>query len=49
MEQAKLPSLGYASPLEGLGEKFHASPDLLKALNPDSSFDKAANPSWFRT
>ncbi|MGO4879687.1 MAG: L,D-transpeptidase family protein [Bryobacteraceae bacterium] len=40
-EQAKLPHLGYASPLEGLGEKFHASPDLLKALNPDSSFDKA--------
>ncbi len=39
-EQAKLPSLGYESPLEGLGEKFHASPILLKALNPDSSFDK---------
>jgi len=39
-EQAKLPSLGYESPLEGLGEKFHASPTLLKALNPDSSFDK---------
>ncbi len=43
-EQAKLPHLGYASPLEGLGEKFHASPDLLKALNPDSSFDKADEP-----
>jgi lipoprotein-anchoring transpeptidase ErfK/SrfK len=41
MEQAKLPSLGYESPLEGLGEKFHASPDLLKALNPASGFDKA--------
>jgi lipoprotein-anchoring transpeptidase ErfK/SrfK len=40
MEQAKLPSLGYASALEGLGEKFHASPNLLKALNPESSFDK---------
>jgi lipoprotein-anchoring transpeptidase ErfK/SrfK len=40
MEQAKLPFLGYESPLEGLGEKFHASPTLLKALNPDSSFDK---------
>jgi len=39
-EQAKLPSLGYESPLEGLGEKFHASPTLLKALNPDSGFDK---------
>jgi lipoprotein-anchoring transpeptidase ErfK/SrfK len=40
MEQAKLPSLGYASPLDGLGEKFHASPSLLKALNPDADFDK---------
>jgi len=39
-EQAKLPSLGYESALEGLGEKFHANPDLLKALNPDSRFDK---------
>jgi lipoprotein-anchoring transpeptidase ErfK/SrfK len=40
MEQAKLPYLGYESPLEGLGEKFHAGPNLLKALNPDCSFDK---------
>lgn len=40
MEQAKLPFLGYESALEGLGEKFHANPDLLKALNPDSRFDK---------
>jgi lipoprotein-anchoring transpeptidase ErfK/SrfK len=40
MEQAKLPYLGYESPLEGLGEKFHASPNLLKALNPDCPFDK---------
>jgi lipoprotein-anchoring transpeptidase ErfK/SrfK len=39
-EQAKLPFLGYASPLEGLGEKFHASPSLLKELNPDGRFDK---------
>jgi len=39
-EQAKLPFLGYESALEGLGEKFHASPALLKALNPDSTFDK---------
>lgn len=43
-EQAKLPFLGYESALEGLGEKFHASPDLLKALNPDSSFDKEGEP-----
>ncbi|MGA2593968.1 MAG: L,D-transpeptidase [Bryobacteraceae bacterium] len=40
MEQAALPSLGYESPLEGLGEKFHASPSLLKILNPESRFDK---------
>ena len=40
MEQAKLPSLGYASSLEGLAEKFHASPELLKAMNPGCSFDK---------
>lgn len=40
MEQAKLASLGYASALEGLAEKFHAAPHLLQALNPDSSFDK---------
>jgi lipoprotein-anchoring transpeptidase ErfK/SrfK len=40
MEQAKLPSLGYASAIEGLGEKFHANPSLLKTLNPDSRFDK---------
>lgn len=35
MEKAKLPALGYASALEGLGEKFHASPKLLQRLNPD--------------
>jgi lipoprotein-anchoring transpeptidase ErfK/SrfK len=40
MEQAKLPSLGYESPLEELAEKFHSSPALLKALNPQSAFDK---------
>ena len=40
MEQAKLPSLGYASAVEGLGEKFHANPSLLKALNPNSRFDQ---------
>ncbi len=40
MEQAKLPYLGYESPLEELAERFHASPSLLKALNPDSGFDR---------
>lgn len=32
--QAKLDALGYASPWEFLGEKFHASPALLRQLNP---------------
>jgi lipoprotein-anchoring transpeptidase ErfK/SrfK len=31
--QAKLPTLGYQSPLESLAEWFHASPDLLRQLN----------------
>jgi lipoprotein-anchoring transpeptidase ErfK/SrfK len=38
MEQAKLPYLGYESPLEGLGEKFHANPNLLRELNTGSRF-----------
>lgn len=38
MELAKLPALGYTSLLEALGERFHASPDLLKRLNPDAKF-----------
>jgi lipoprotein-anchoring transpeptidase ErfK/SrfK len=38
MEKAKLPRLGYASALEGLGEKFHSSPQLLKRLNPRARF-----------
>jgi lipoprotein-anchoring transpeptidase ErfK/SrfK len=33
MEKAKLPTLGYATPAEGLGEKFHASPALIEKLN----------------
>jgi lipoprotein-anchoring transpeptidase ErfK/SrfK len=33
VEQAKLPSLAYTSPLERLAEKFHASPRLLSNLN----------------
>jgi lipoprotein-anchoring transpeptidase ErfK/SrfK len=33
-EQAKLPSLGYASPLEALAERFHTSPALLTKWNP---------------
>ena len=41
MEKSKLDKLGYASPLEGLGEKFHASPDLLQRLNPGKNFARA--------
>jgi peptidoglycan hydrolase-like protein with peptidoglycan-binding domain len=33
MEQANLPALGYQSPLEALGEKFHINPKLLVRLN----------------
>lgn len=36
--QAKLPALGYANVEEQLGEKFHASPALLKKLNPGKKF-----------
>lgn len=36
--RATLPGLYYTSVLEKLGEKFHASPALLKSLNPDASF-----------
>ena len=40
-DKAKLPALGYASLAEALGEKFHASPALLAALNPGKKFDRA--------
>ena len=39
--QAKLPYLGYASPLEEIGEKFHSSPEVLRALNPGANFEQA--------
>lgn len=38
LEQAKLEALSYTSALEALGEKFHSSPALLKALNKTSEF-----------
>jgi lipoprotein-anchoring transpeptidase ErfK/SrfK len=38
MQQATLPQLGYASPLEELSERFHASPAVLAALNPGADF-----------
>jgi lipoprotein-anchoring transpeptidase ErfK/SrfK len=41
MKKAALPELGYSSPAEGLGEKFHASPALLERLNPGKSLARA--------
>lgn len=41
MEQGKLKSLGFESVHEALGERFHASPALLKELNPGADFSKA--------
>ena len=44
MEQMKnLEQLGYRSPLEELGEKFHMSEGLLKALNPGKAFDRSGD------
>ena len=41
MEKSKLKKLGYTSLLEALAEKFHASPALLKQLNPGKSLSAA--------
>ena len=41
MAKASLPTLGYASAAEGLGEKFHASPKLIERLNPGKSLASA--------
>ena len=38
VEKSKLPALGYANVLEALGERFHASPSLLKRMNPAATF-----------
>jgi lipoprotein-anchoring transpeptidase ErfK/SrfK len=42
-QQAKLDALNYTSPVELLGEKFHMSPALLKALNPSKRLDEAGS------
>jgi lipoprotein-anchoring transpeptidase ErfK/SrfK len=42
MEQSTLPALGYTSLLEAIGEQFHASPTLLKRLNPGIEFRAGA-------
>lgn len=39
MEKAKLKRLSYASLVEALAERFHASPALLKRLNPSGRFE----------
>lgn len=41
LREAKMKELNYESAIELLGEKFHASPVLLRELNPGRSFDKA--------
>jgi lipoprotein-anchoring transpeptidase ErfK/SrfK len=38
MEKARLKKLDYSNMIEMLGERFHASPALLKKLNPSSQF-----------
>ncbi len=41
MDKSRLPALGYANVLEGLGERFHASPALLQRLNPGKNFNRS--------
>ncbi len=41
MAKATLPAMTYASALEAMAERAHASPALLVALNPGKSFDTA--------
>jgi peptidoglycan hydrolase-like protein with peptidoglycan-binding domain len=45
VEKSKLPALGYTSAVEALGEKFHASPALLRQLNPARISAEPGNPS----
>lgn len=40
--KAELERLGYSSALEALGEKFHASPELLRQLNPEAELETGA-------
>jgi lipoprotein-anchoring transpeptidase ErfK/SrfK len=46
MAQAKLPQLGYRSLQEELGERFHASPALLQALNPGADLTREGTSLW---
>jgi lipoprotein-anchoring transpeptidase ErfK/SrfK len=43
MEKSKLPALSYESALEALAERFHASPDLLRRMNPSAAFGAAGD------
>jgi len=43
MKQAALEVLGYTSPLELLAERFHVNPQLLRAMNPHATFDRAGD------
>jgi len=42
LEKAKMKWLGFETPEEGLGEKFHCSPKLLAELNPGKKLDIGA-------
>jgi lipoprotein-anchoring transpeptidase ErfK/SrfK len=47
MEEMKdLPAVPYKTAAEALAEKFHMSEELLKSLNPESSFDRAGETIW---
>ncbi len=46
MEQSRLPSLGYSSVEEMLGERFHMDTKLLAALNPSADFHQAGTQVW---
>ncbi len=46
MEQSRLPSLGYSSPEEMLGERFHMDTKLLRALNPTADLRQAGTAIW---
>lgn len=40
-EKANLSALSFTSPLEMLAERFHTTPELLRRLNPNASFETA--------
>jgi lipoprotein-anchoring transpeptidase ErfK/SrfK len=43
VEQSKLPTLSYRTPLEAIAEKFHVSPALLQSLNESATFERAGD------